>query len=847
MIAGALNANGKVFVLNSSGVLFTQGAQVNVGGIVASTLNMSDADFMAGKAMFTANGSRASVINLGTINVADGGYSALLGNQVKNDGVIVAKLGAAVLAGGDKISLNFNGDSLVGVTIDQGALNALVENGNAIRADGGLVVLTAKGLDTVLATVVNNTGEIRAQTIEDRAGKIYLLGGLDNDRVEVGGTLDASAPKGGNGGFIETSAAKVKIVEDVQITTSAPNGRNGEWLIDPVDFTIAATGGDITGTQLGTLLDSSSVTVETAAGTNTATNLYGAAGTNGDIHVNDAISWSGANTLTLSAHRNINVNQNITGSNAAAGVIFLYGQGSSDGAEATFNQATSATITAASQQWRKGSDLDGIRYAVVNGDVFLGGKFIELGINKSGYFGANGKGENSDFFTDNSMLPSLFYGRQRSFEFGIGMTGAANAFANSYDKTTSTSTSSDLRIDYFLPGAPFENASFGWDGVTKAEVSYDPSTSPDTTTVRLLPLGAGNTLTATVTSTKGDLQITQVITLGKGEKYFNNAVTMTNTGASTLNDVVYLRNFDPDNTVDINNGSGVYDTIQKIDRSIAAGDKITIVSATSPLTDPWYTTVTPDPYYLRSGSQAVIFYSTSDERVQVGFDTNNWNSPQPFWGGDITPIRTQIGTLSKGSSTVGKADSFPDGSLDGAMGLLFSGGNVAAGRSVNFNYNTVLAMGTVETVLIDIPFLSTPGKSGATGVGPSDGVIEAARSSSALPRGLLVSRVTGRIDTSTRTGTFSNVATVPASIESSFGPGARLALISSPRGDEPTQVVSITEASSMLASRPSDDGGVDVDREVRVPASRNSLVDIVNGGVKLPEGVEQQLFVVKSN
>ncbi len=859
VIAGALNANGQVFVLNSNGVLFAPGAQVTVGGIVASTLNLSNADFMAGKATFTANGSQASVINQGTITTADGGYAALLGHQVKNEGVIVARLGTAALAAGNKISLNFEGTSLIGVAIEQGALDTLVENGQAIRADGGIVVLTARGLDSVLSSMVNNSGEIRAQTVANRAGKIYLLGDMAQGSVQVAGKLDASAPDGGDGGFIETSAAQVKLAADVAITTEAAAGKLGHWLIDPVDFTIAAAGGDISGAQLGTLLASNSVTIQTDTGTSSASSLYGAAGSNGDIHVNDDISWSTASTLTLNAYRNINLNANISATHASGGVNFLYGQGSADGGSASFNQAGSATISAASQQWRKGSDLDGVRYAVVNGDVFLGGKFIELGINRGGFFGANGSGTRPRFGS-NATLPSLFYGRQNAN--GIGMTGAANGFANSYDKATSTATAQDLRIDYFLPGAPFENTSFGWDGATQASMSYSGN-STQSTTVRLLPLGADNVLKASITSTKGDLQLTQTISLGKGEKYFNNAVTLGNTGTATVNDVVYSRNFDPDSTVDINRGSGVYDTIQKLDRSVAAGDGITIVSATSPLVDPWsdwardpvsgswghYGTATPEPYYTAAGKQTVIFFSTSDSRIAAGFDT----IASPFWGSNIADMRTQIATLAKGSSTLGVRDANPDGSYDGAMGFVFSGGNLAAGASLNFNYNTVLAMGTVDSVLADIPALG--GARPAVVVsGPGAGVVDAARSAAALPRTLLLpARLEPRRDTAT---TFSNVAIAPTAIESAFGAGSRLAVISSPRADEPTRVVTISEASSMLradasssANNANDDGGTASggEREVRVPASRDSLVDIVNGGVKLPTGVEQQLFVVKSN
>src|SRR5574344_690580 len=72
-IYGSLNANGKVFLINPNGVMFAPGASVNVGGIVASTKDISDANFMAGKYNF-AGSSTAGVTNQGSINVADGGY-----------------------------------------------------------------------------------------------------------------------------------------------------------------------------------------------------------------------------------------------------------------------------------------------------------------------------------------------------------------------------------------------------------------------------------------------------------------------------------------------------------------------------------------------------------------------------------------------------------------------------------------------------------------------------------------------------------------------------------------------------------------------------------------------------
>src|SRR6185503_15525961 len=141
-ILGSLSANGKVFLVNPNGILFGQGAQVNVGGLVASTRGIADADFMAGRYRFTGQGS-GSVINQGTIN-ADGGYVALLGASVSNEGVISARLGTVVLAAGNAMTLDVAGDGLLNLTVNEGAFNALVSNGGLIRADGGNVMLTAQ-------------------------------------------------------------------------------------------------------------------------------------------------------------------------------------------------------------------------------------------------------------------------------------------------------------------------------------------------------------------------------------------------------------------------------------------------------------------------------------------------------------------------------------------------------------------------------------------------------------------------------------------------------------------------------------------------------------------------------
>ncbi|WP_306602540.1 filamentous hemagglutinin N-terminal domain-containing protein [Azonexus sp.] len=196
-ILGTLSANGKVFLVNPNGVLFGPGASVNVGGLVASTLNISDSDFMAGRYKFI--GAGGTVLNQGTLN-ANGGAVALLGATVSNEGTIVANLGSVALAAGNAITLDVAGDGLLNVSVDQGAVNALVQNGGLIQADGGQVLLTAQSASGLLQSAVNNTGLIRAQTLENHNGTIRLIGDRQTGTVTVSGVLDVSGTGAGQTG-----------------------------------------------------------------------------------------------------------------------------------------------------------------------------------------------------------------------------------------------------------------------------------------------------------------------------------------------------------------------------------------------------------------------------------------------------------------------------------------------------------------------------------------------------------------------------------------------------------------------------------------------------------------------
>jgi trimeric autotransporter adhesin len=311
-IFGRLSANGQMFLINPNGVLFGPSAQVDVGGLVASTLNISDGDFLAGRYDFASDASvPASIVNQGTITASAGGSVALLGGQVSNQGTISAHLGTVALAAGSAVSLDFSGRQLLDVQVAAAALSALAQNQQLIQADGGTVIMTAAARDALLSTVVNNTGVIEARTVQEQGGVIRLLGSFDGGTVNVGGTLDASAPGAGDGGEVETAGAYVKVADAAHITTSAPQGDAGTWLIDQADYTIAASGGDISGATLGANLENGNIIVESIWGTVNA-------GGTGDFHVNDDVTWSAGNTLTLRALGSVNINAVITNSGLPA-------------------------------------------------------------------------------------------------------------------------------------------------------------------------------------------------------------------------------------------------------------------------------------------------------------------------------------------------------------------------------------------------------------------------------------------------------------------------------------------------------------------------------------------------
>ncbi len=84
-IYGTLNANGRVFLINRDGVLVGSTGVINTAGFLATTHDIKNEDFMAGRYNFNIPGRPdASIVNQGRITASSGGFAALVAPGVRN-------------------------------------------------------------------------------------------------------------------------------------------------------------------------------------------------------------------------------------------------------------------------------------------------------------------------------------------------------------------------------------------------------------------------------------------------------------------------------------------------------------------------------------------------------------------------------------------------------------------------------------------------------------------------------------------------------------------------------------------------------------------------------------------
>ncbi|MFN6980930.1 MAG: beta strand repeat-containing protein [Brevundimonas sp.] len=189
-IFGQLNSNGQVFLVNTNGMIFGSTAQINVGGLVASTLDQSSSNFMSGVDVMDAGGNTVALMsNGGAITAAAGGVT-LLGGKVVNSGTITATVGSISLAAADKVTLSFESSGF-GVVVDKAMQLQLdtyaIDNSGSLIAPGGVISLQASAVQGMFNQLINNSGTISAASISSGPDGSVSLVANGAGQVGIGG------------------------------------------------------------------------------------------------------------------------------------------------------------------------------------------------------------------------------------------------------------------------------------------------------------------------------------------------------------------------------------------------------------------------------------------------------------------------------------------------------------------------------------------------------------------------------------------------------------------------------------------------------------------------------------
>ncbi|MEA9983553.1 filamentous hemagglutinin N-terminal domain-containing protein, partial [Herbaspirillum sp. RTI4] len=239
-IMGTLTANGQVFLVNPQGIVFGNGAMVNVAGLMASTKDIGNAAFMSGNQDLIFGGAGTSnglIQNSGSLT-ALGGYVVLMGDQVRNSGVINAAAGRVVLAAGDQATISLSNGQLVNFVLSNVTANALVEQSGAINAANGQVLISAQSANALLNDVINLTGVIN---VSGSQGSVIVNGGAAGTVNLSGATISVANPNG-IGGNVTLTGQQVGLFGQTFIDASGSTG-GGTVLV----------GGDYQGSNAGTV------------------------------------------------------------------------------------------------------------------------------------------------------------------------------------------------------------------------------------------------------------------------------------------------------------------------------------------------------------------------------------------------------------------------------------------------------------------------------------------------------------------------------------------------------------------------------------------------------------------
>ena len=278
-IMGDLLANGQIFIINPNGILFGPDSHVNTAGLLATTLNISDADFLEGNYEFSQEQYKelAAIINKGEITISDNGYAVIVAPLVSNEGLIVANLGTVHVGAAERFTVNFDGRNLINFKIPTMPKDFEL----------GTVLIPSGQISDIIRQVVNYDGIIIEE--DDMTALVSAGGTLINS-----GTIQS-------GDIVETAGKNVYITDSALVKTKTSLGEPGTWNIKSHNFTIDKVDGNVTGEKLSSSLDTNNINILS------------------NLSLKDDIAW-GANTTLSITSTFIGGNITATGDNAGLAI-----------------------------------------------------------------------------------------------------------------------------------------------------------------------------------------------------------------------------------------------------------------------------------------------------------------------------------------------------------------------------------------------------------------------------------------------------------------------------------------------------------------------------------------------
>ncbi len=405
-LAGALNANGRIFILNQAGVMFHQSAQVNVGALLATTATDMNVSALLDGEQYSFSGATAgSVVNHGSITVSDGGFAILAAPEVHNTGVIQADLGEIHLAATTAYTLDLRGDGLINFAIPAEAAQNIaggVQAGGTLRARSGLVSLDARTATELVNGVVNLDGVIDADALVSggQGGRVMLAATGDittgtgaEIHVNNGATGKIALNAGGDiiatrlavntvSNRLSSATIAVQAGGSVHLSGGITATANSSTDRDEVPYAIAdinvySERGDIT--LSGDTLAASTVNgVEGAYAFGTA-----------EAHAN--VNYSAARALTHNGHVTVRTRSYLGAERGDSEGHTYLALRSRDSGDVTVNgdlllDAHATRNVYNSAQTFVNADLSAANNFVVNGGVSLTSTALAISVGRSGYY-----------------------------------------------------------------------------------------------------------------------------------------------------------------------------------------------------------------------------------------------------------------------------------------------------------------------------------------------------------------------------------------------------------------------------------------------------------------------------